>query len=148
MPTSLLLNVFKVLKRLAGNEGLTLPESLNARGFPSHPSQPRLALLFKQVHFSSCCWDCQRSWGSNSKQAQNWAVGGLPRQGGDPARVNAGSQSPAEDRTDFKTLLVQRCEAVSLSVSRLLTLDLAWERRLGVLYGVGRKDIIKTIHFV
>ena len=61
--------------------------------------------------------------------------------------MNAGSQSPAEDQTDFKTLLVQRCEAVSLSVSSVLTSDLAWERRLGVLYGVGRKDIIKTIHF-
>lgn len=45
--------------------------------------------------------------------------------------MNAGSQSPAEDQTDFKTLLVQRCEAVSLSVSRVLTSDLAWERRLG-----------------
>lgn len=51
MPASLLLNVFKVLKRLAGNEGLTLPGSLNTGGFPSHPSQPQLALLFKQVHF-------------------------------------------------------------------------------------------------
>lgn len=123
-------------------------ESLNTGGFPSHPSQPRLALLFKQVHFSSSCWDCQRSWGSNSKQAQNWAVGGLPRQGGDPTQVNAGSQSPAKDQTDFKTLLVQRCEAKSLSVSHLLTWDLVWGLGLGVLYGVGRKDIIKTIHFV
>lgn len=62
--------------------------------------------------------------------------------------MNAGSQSPAKDQTDFKTLLVQRCEAESLSVSHLLTWDLVWGLGLGVLYGVGRKDIIKTIHFV
>lgn len=68
---------FQGTETLAGNEGLTLSESLNNWRSPSHLSQQQLTLLLKQVHFSSSCWDCYRSWGQDWKQDHNWAVGGL-----------------------------------------------------------------------